>query len=313
MVISPCALEVRRARLELDDVRLVELELGGILDGDDALVLGDERRQHVEGRRLARTGAAGDEDVEPRLDTGAQELEHLRGRRPEVDEVVDGDRLGRELPHGDDRTDQRQRLDDRVDARAVGQPRVDARARRVDPPAERGDDPVDDAEDVLVVQEVAVDPFDLAAALDVQVARPVDHDLGDRLVEQERVERPEAADLADQLLGQVLALVVGDRETVDVEDAVDDGIDLGRGAAPDPSISSNVVNAIMTSAWRRSRIWRSSASRADKRGRGRGHDRDRGRDDDLDGAVIQRACATLGLLDPLEQRHAIRPPRSCAA
>ena len=38
-----------------------------------------------------------------------------------------------------------------------------------------------------------------------------------------------------------------------------------------------------------------------QRGRGRGHDRDRGRDDDLDGAVIQRAGATLGLLDPLEQ------------
>ena len=157
------ALEVRRARLELHDVRLVELQLGGILDGDDPLVLGDERRQDVEGRRLARAGAAGHEDVEPCLDADAQELEHLGRRRPEADEVVDRDRLCRELPHRDDRTDQRQRFDDRVDARAIGQPRVHARARCVDPPAERGDDPVDDAQDVLVVQEVAVDPFDLAA------------------------------------------------------------------------------------------------------------------------------------------------------
>ncbi len=157
------ALEVRRAGLELDDVRLVELQLGGILDRDDPLVLGDERRQHVEGRRLARSGPAGDEDVEPRLDAGPQELEHLGRRRPEADQVVDRDRLRRELPDGDDRPDQRQRLDDRVDARAVGQPRVHARARCVDAPAERGDDPVDDAQDVLVVQEVAVDPLDLAA------------------------------------------------------------------------------------------------------------------------------------------------------
>ena len=38
------ALDVRRAGLEAQHVLLVELELGGVLDGDDALVLGDERR-----------------------------------------------------------------------------------------------------------------------------------------------------------------------------------------------------------------------------------------------------------------------------
>ena len=38
------ALDVRRAGLEPQHVLLVELELGGVLDRDDALVLGDERR-----------------------------------------------------------------------------------------------------------------------------------------------------------------------------------------------------------------------------------------------------------------------------
>ena len=90
---------------------------------------------------------------------------------PKPDEVVDRERLGRELPDGDDRPDERERLDDRVDARAVGQAGVDARARFVDPPAERGDDPVDDPQDVLVVQEDAVDALDLAGPLDVDVAR----------------------------------------------------------------------------------------------------------------------------------------------
>ncbi len=113
--------------------------------------------------RLARAGAAGDEDVELGLDADPQELEHLRRRGPEPDEVVDGDRLGRELPDRDDRPDQRQRFDDRVHARAVGQAGIDAGARLVDPPAQRRDDPVDDPEDVLVVQEVAVDAMDLAA------------------------------------------------------------------------------------------------------------------------------------------------------
>ena len=47
-------LDVRRARLESKHVLLVELELSGILDGDDALVLRDEGAEDVERRRLAR-------------------------------------------------------------------------------------------------------------------------------------------------------------------------------------------------------------------------------------------------------------------
>ena len=47
-----------------EHVVLVELELLGVLDGDDALVAGDERRQHVEHRRLAGAGTAGHDDVQ---------------------------------------------------------------------------------------------------------------------------------------------------------------------------------------------------------------------------------------------------------
>ena len=57
-----------------DDVRLLQLQLGGVLDGGDALVVRDERRQGVEQRRLAAAGAAGDQDVDPGLDAGRQEL-----------------------------------------------------------------------------------------------------------------------------------------------------------------------------------------------------------------------------------------------
>jgi hypothetical protein len=45
---------------------------------------------------------------------------------------------------------------------------------------------------VLVVEEVALDPLDLAAPLDVDLGRAVDHDLGDGLVGEERLERTEA-------------------------------------------------------------------------------------------------------------------------
>ena len=48
------ALDVGRPRLQPDDVLLLELQLDGVLDGDDPLAVRDERRQHVEQRRLAR-------------------------------------------------------------------------------------------------------------------------------------------------------------------------------------------------------------------------------------------------------------------
>ena len=72
------ALDVGRARLEAEHVVLVQPELGGVLDGDDALVVGDEGRQHVERGRLAGTGTTGDEDVEAAPDAGLEQV----GRRP---------------------------------------------------------------------------------------------------------------------------------------------------------------------------------------------------------------------------------------
>ena len=62
------ALDVRRARLEAHDVSLAQHQLGRVLDRDDPLLVGDEAREHVEQRRLARAGAAGDDDVQAARD-----------------------------------------------------------------------------------------------------------------------------------------------------------------------------------------------------------------------------------------------------
>jgi hypothetical protein len=53
--------KVGRARFEAHHVRLLQLKFGGVFAGDDALVGVDEVGQAVEQRRLARTGAAGDQ------------------------------------------------------------------------------------------------------------------------------------------------------------------------------------------------------------------------------------------------------------
>ena len=109
------ALDVGRARLEADDVLLVQLQLGGVLDGDDPLVVGDERRQHVERGRLAGAGAAGDDDVEPTAHARLEEVGGLRGQRADVDEVVDGEHVGGELADGQGRAVDGQRRDHGVD------------------------------------------------------------------------------------------------------------------------------------------------------------------------------------------------------
>ena len=60
------ALDVRRPRFQPDDMLLLQLELGRILDRHDPLAVVDERRHGVEQGRLARAGAARDQDVAAR-------------------------------------------------------------------------------------------------------------------------------------------------------------------------------------------------------------------------------------------------------
>src|SRR5262249_32487112 len=84
------ALDVAGPGLQPAHVRLLELELGRILDGYDALGGGDERRQAVEQRGLARSRAARDEDVQPRPHHLAQDGHYLGRERSEIDEVVHG-------------------------------------------------------------------------------------------------------------------------------------------------------------------------------------------------------------------------------
>ena len=61
---------LRAPGLEPQHVRFVEMNLGGFLDHDDPVAVGNVRRQRIQQRRLAGAGSAGDQDV------------LLRSRRP---------------------------------------------------------------------------------------------------------------------------------------------------------------------------------------------------------------------------------------
>ena len=73
-----------------------------------------------------------------------------------------------------------------------GEAGVDERRRLVDAAADPGDDLGRDVHHVVVVAEAHAGQFELAAPLDIDLPRPVDHDVGDGLVVEQRLERAEA-------------------------------------------------------------------------------------------------------------------------
>ena len=147
------ALDIGRARFEPGDMGLLQLKLGRILDRHDPLAIVDERRHGVEHGRLARAGAARDQHVEPRRDDRLQHFRDLRRDRADLDQAGHADRGLGELADRQQRAVERQRRNHRVDAAAVGQARVDHRRGFIDPAADRGDDLLDDPNEVLLVLE----------------------------------------------------------------------------------------------------------------------------------------------------------------
>ena len=80
---------------------------------------------------------------------------------------------------------------------------------------------------MLVVEEARVDALELAGPFDVDLVRAVDHDLGDGLVLEERLDRAEAGDVVDHLVHELLALLAGDRQVALFDHPVDDPLHLG--------------------------------------------------------------------------------------
>ena len=193
----------------------------------------DERGQHVERGGLARAGAPGDDDVQPALHAGGQEVGGPLRVGAERDEVGGGVRVGGELADGQQGPVHGQRRDDGVHAAAVGEAGVHHRAGLVDATADAGHDLVDGAPQVRLVGEVAVDLDQPAAALDVDAVRAVDHDLGEVRVAQERLDRAVAEDVVGDLLGDPGPLGGGEQDVLGLhgllQRALDHVLELGLG------------------------------------------------------------------------------------
>ena len=198
----PPALDVRRPRLQARHVRLGQTQLGRVLNRDDAFVTPDVCRHCVQERRLAGSGAAADNDVQPAPHARAQQLGLGRRQRTPRKHVVDRKTLGREPPDRQQRPVQRDRRKHRVDAAAVGQARVDHRTGLVDAPADRGHDPLDHMAQVRLVLEPNLLPPQQPAPLGVHVIWPVRDHLGHVWVAHQRLERPRAERVVEHGLDQ---------------------------------------------------------------------------------------------------------------
>ena len=195
------ALDVVRARLEPQHVTLVQLQLGGVLDRDDALVVGHRRGQGIQERGLAGAGAARDQDVQLGADAAAEKVHRGLGQRSDPDHVVQVQARLAELADRHERPAQRQRRDDRVHAASVGQASVHHRRGLVDPAADLRHDLVDDAAQVRRIGEVDRHLVQAAGPLHPDVMGAVDHDLRDGVVQQQSLQRPMAEDVVGDRLG----------------------------------------------------------------------------------------------------------------
>ena len=222
------AFDVGRAVLERDYVRVIDLQLGRVLDGDHALVVRDEARDHVERGGLARTGAARHQDVHPSKHRGLEELRHGRTQAALARQVVHAEHRVLELADRQRGTVDGRGSDDRVDAAAVGQARIDHRVEAVDVAPGRGHHAPDRLEQLILVVEADLCFGEHAATLDEDLVGAVDHDLAHRPVVEKRVERAVTDRGAKDDVGERRFLARVERDAVLGKEAVKVGAHRAR-------------------------------------------------------------------------------------
>src|SRR6185312_12956260 len=185
------ALEIGRSRFQAHDVRLLQLQLGGIFASDDSLVVVDELGETVEQRGFSGTRAAGDQRVDPGAADDAQDFRTLRRDGAEADKLIERQLVFLEFADGERGAVDRERRHDGVYARAVGETRVADRRGFVDAAADLANDALADIEKLLVVAKADAGLLDLAFDFDVDRARAVHHDVGDVFARKQWLERTE--------------------------------------------------------------------------------------------------------------------------
>ena len=148
------------------------------------------------------------------MNGGGKHLGHVLGQRPKFDQLVQAQLVLRKLADRHQRPVDGHRSDRGIEARAVEHARIDHWLGLVHAPADRGDDLVDDAQQVRFVLERHVDAFELAAPLDEAVLVPIDQDVVDRRILEQRFKRSEADHLVHDVVHQRIEFGDVDRQAL---------------------------------------------------------------------------------------------------
>src|SRR5262245_25887554 len=219
-----------RAGCEADCVRLLELDFGRVLAGDNPLVVLDELGEAVEQRGLAGAGTAGHQRIDAAAADNLEDLRAFRRDRVEAHQLVERQLVLLELTNGEGGAVDGERRHDHVDAGAVRQARVADRRGFVDAAADLTHDALADVEKLLVVAEADAGLLDLALDFDVGGAGAVHHDVGDVVSGQQRLERPVAKHVVADVIEQLFLLSDRHHDVLDRDDLIDDVADfLARG------------------------------------------------------------------------------------
>src|SRR6185437_5481281 len=209
------AFNVRRPRLHAADMGLLQLQFRCVFDRQQTFLFGNERGKRVEHGRLARTGAARNNGCDARLDRRSQHLGHSRAQRADFHELGEIEWLLGKLTDRDEGAIDTDRTHRDVDARAVQQARVAERVRFIDAAANCGNDFIDDTEKVLLVLEAHRQRLEYAGPFDIDAFMPVDQDIVDRRIIEERLERTQTGHLVENFRDEIAEFLGIERKALD--------------------------------------------------------------------------------------------------
>src|ERR1700761_3995149 len=119
-------------------------------------------------------------------------MRRLLTERAKFNQLGEINPIARELTDRDIWAIERQRWEYDVDARAVLQPRVHHWSTLVDAPSDTHRDALTHMRHVPGIAKLNTRQLQLPAPLDEDLLRTVHHDVGDRVVLEQRFERPQA-------------------------------------------------------------------------------------------------------------------------
>jgi hypothetical protein len=184
--------DVWRSGFEAEDVFLLELEFGGVFDGDDAVIIGDEAGEGIEECGFSGASSAADDDIEACFHGAFEEHDHFGGEGAEFEKVFESEWVASEAADGERGAIEGERGDDGIETGAIGEPGIDHGRCFVDSASDFGDDAIEDLEKMFVVSEGDIRPLDAAVFFNEHILGSVDHDIGDAFFLEKDFERSES-------------------------------------------------------------------------------------------------------------------------